>query len=78
MDSTVARRVLAVVLCVYTAFRFRRFAKWQRKMAAAMPGPPVSLWKGNLPQMIEAGGFTEGMFKTFHDQYGDVVRAGGQ
>ena len=39
-----------------------------------MPGPPVSLLKGNIDVMIKAGGFTEQLFIDLHAQYGDILR----
>jgi len=74
MDTILTKRALALVTLGYLLYRFQKFAKWQKRAAAALPGPAVSLVSGNLPEMISYGGFTEEMFRAFHAKYGDFIR----
>ena len=63
MDAVSPRRAALAVVAAYAVWRFLRFRAWQKKMAKLLPGPDVSLFTGNLPEMISYGGFTQEMFE---------------
>ena len=46
--------------------KFRKLVKWQKQIGATVPGPKCHPLMGNLPEMVEAKGFSEELFRKLH------------